>query len=130
MKITLCGSSRFVDSWYEWNEKLSQAGHIVYGLAFQRNDVEREGRTELKRNLDLIHLAKIEESDAVFVLDVDITSPEMPNEGEDWVVPIYIGESTSREILWAKLRRKQIYYQSNPDDVDFLLGEGSPLFEG
>ncbi len=42
----------------------------------------------------MLHLAKIEESDAIVVLNVGG----------------YVGDSTAREIMWAHIRRKGIFY--------------------
>jgi len=51
---------------------------------------------ELKARLDAIHLAKIDASDEVFVLDVGG----------------YIGESTCREIAHAEVTGKRVRYLS------------------
>jgi hypothetical protein len=44
--------------------------------------------------LDLVHLSKIEESDTIVVL----------NAGD------YIGDSTKREVAWARIREKDVYW--------------------
>jgi|SRR6185369_2390554 len=97
MKITLCGSARFEDLFHAWDKKLTLLGHVVYGLAvypsFMGNQKEWYTAEE-KTKLDLAHLAKIENSDCILVLN-----PEG-----------YIGESTAREILWAQLQGKMVYY--------------------
>lgn len=95
MKITLCGSTRYMDEWHEWNGKLSTAGHIVYSLSIFARELH-DSTGQLKTTLDLVHLAKIEESDAIFVLNKDD----------------YIGESTKREVAWARIRGKRIYWLS------------------
>jgi hypothetical protein len=60
-----------------------------------------------KQTLDLIHLSKIEESDAIFVVDVGG----------------YVGESTAREIEWAEIRGKSVFMLSkNHAAVCNLLG--------
>ena len=117
MKITLCGSTRFMDQYNEWNIKLTMAGHLVYSVARPSTSfVQGEGPKEQtlepieKRHLDLIHLAKIEESDAIFVID--------PN--------YYIGESTQREIAWANLRGKLVFYLSRPQYYGLLGCEKPP----
>jgi hypothetical protein len=93
MIITLCGSTRYLDEWHEWNGRLSSAGHIVFSLALFKRDLHDSDGPQ-KTTLDLVHLAKIEESDAIFVLNVDD----------------YIGESTKREIAWARIRRKDVIW--------------------
>ena len=98
MKITLCGSARFEKEFHHWSETLTFEGNIVYGLAIYPSS--KDGKLwydgKQKEFLDLIHLAKIEESDAVFVIDVNG----------------YIGESTAREIAWAKIRGKRVLFAS------------------
>jgi hypothetical protein len=98
MKITLCGSAKFEDLFHKANKQLTiQGGHTVYSLAvfpstkdFNKNWYSPEQKTIL----DLAHLAKIEESHAIFVVTDDTG---------------YIGESTKREIIWAHMRGKTIY---------------------
>lgn len=107
MKICLCGSAKFELQFHEWDEKLTLAGHVVYSLAIYPSSKEgnKDWYTEeQKQTLDLVHLAKIEESDAIVVLNVPATDYE---EG-------YIGFSTRREIEWAKIRLKQVYYLHPP----------------
>lgn len=107
MKITLCGSARFEQEFHEYNEKLTLSGHTVYSLAvFPSTKGAKNWYTEtIKQTLDLIHLSKIEESDAIFVI----------NPGG------YVGESTRREIEWAVIRAKAIYA------VQSLTYQGSPI---
>ena len=50
-----------------------------------------------KITLDLVHLAKILNSDAIVVLDVNG----------------YIGKSAAKQIEWAEIMGKEIYYLSN-----------------
>lgn len=109
MKITLCGSARFEEHFREWTERLTLVGHVVHTLSVYpsfKQGVKAWYSDAQKITLDLIHLAKIEESDAIFVLDVEE----------------YIGESTSREVQWAKIRNKLVYYFSKPAHRDLLLG--------
>jgi hypothetical protein len=47
-----------------------------------------------KELLDLLHFAKIEDSEAIFVLNKDN----------------YIGYSTGREIIWARMRGKLVFW--------------------
>lgn len=96
MKFTICGSAKFESAWHEWNKKLGLMGHISYGLmTYPSVEGSKTWYTnEQKETLDLAHLAKIEESDAILVLNVGG----------------YIGESTRREIKWARLRQKKIFW--------------------
>lgn len=105
MKITLCGSTRFREAFSDWNIILTLGGHLVYGLGGFGREITDVGKPvenilvndEQKRRLDLIHLAKISESDAVVILNVDG----------------YVGESTRRELEWAKMHKKEVYYLEN-----------------
>ena len=111
MRITLCGSAKFEAQFHEWNEKLTLAGHIVYGLAaYPSSHANNKDwySEEQKQTLDLIHFAKIDNSDAIVVLNVND----------------YIGFSTRREIEWAKIKKKLKFYIENPkigEGVEILL---------
>lgn len=101
MRITLCGSTRFKDQFQEWNHKLALAGHTVYSLSlFAREaaDAGKEGHPTISESeqvtLDLVHLDKILNSDAIVVIDVDC----------------YTGFSTKREIEWARMQKKYVYW--------------------
>lgn len=100
MKICLCGSARFERAFHEWNERLTlDFGHVVYSLAVfpsQKNGEKMWYSDDDKEVLDLVHLAKIEESDAVLVVDTLSLGADAP----------YVGDSTRREIRWARMRGK------------------------
>lgn len=102
MKITLCGSTRFKKEYQEANTALSAAGHVVYTIAWAKEDesaatpgVKMDQVT--KENLDLVHLAKILNSDAVMIV------------GKNADGTPYVGESTRRELVWAQMNSKGIY---------------------
>lgn len=100
MKLTLCGSARFEKEFKEWNKRLSLAGHIVYSLAVYPSDAGGKdwySKGE-KETLDVVHLGKIGNSDAIVVV----------NPGG------YTGESTQREIQFAKNQRKRIFCTDHP----------------
>lgn len=101
MRITLCGSTRFEPQFKEWNHKLAIAGHTVYSLSLfarEATDVGKEGKITIsdseKVTLDLVHLDKILNSEAIVVIDVDG----------------YTGFSTKREIQWARMQGKLVYW--------------------
>lgn len=103
MRITLCGSTRFEDKFHEWNHKLAVAGHTVYSLSLFGREATDEGKTGNKLvteaekiTLDLVHLDKIMNSDAIVVIDVDE----------------YVGFSTNREIQWARMQGKRVYWMT------------------
>lgn len=101
MRITLCGSTRFEALFHEWNHKLAIAGHTVYSLSFFGREAKDAGKDdkkivteEEKITLDLVHLDKILNSDAIVVIDQDE----------------YVGFSTKREVRWSRMKGKQVYW--------------------
>lgn len=111
MKITICGSTRFKDEFFRANEVLTRRGHICYSVAFFGHADNMKLEEWDKSVLDLVHLAKILESDAIAVVN-----PEN-----------YIGESTRREIAWAKILGKQVYYLY--DDIKAYFPEIENLID-
>jgi hypothetical protein len=103
MRLTLCGSTRFKNEYQEANTKLSLAGHVVYSVAWAKEDESaatpgEKMDAQTKENLDLVHLAKILNSDAIVVV----------GRGEDGKP--YVGSSTRREIVWAQMNGKFVYF--------------------
>lgn len=98
MRITLCGSARFEKYFKEWNKRLTLAGHVVYSIAcYPSDNGGKDWYTERqKKMLDEVHFAKIDNSDAIFVIDIDG----------------YIGSSTAREIGHAIATGKEVIYAS------------------
>lgn len=96
MKLTLCGSARFEPYWHEANKQLGLAGHICYSLmTFPSVEGSKSWYSEdQKAMLDLAHLLKIDESDGVVMLNIDR----------------YLGESSLRELKWARLKGKEIFW--------------------
>lgn len=110
MRITLCGSTRFEPLFHEWNHKLACADHTVYSLSLFGREAKDAGKDdkkivteEEKIVLDLVHLDKILNSDAIVVINQDD----------------YVGFSTSREIRWAKMQGKSVYwhFQNRPEQL-------------
>ncbi len=97
MKICLCGSTRFMDQFHAANVALSLAGHVVYSVATSTKG-DFQPTEDQKIALDAVHLSKIEESDAVMIVGIQ--------EGGS----MYIGDSTRREIMYARLRDKPVYF--------------------
>lgn len=92
-RITLCGSTRFKDEYALWNKRLTLAGFIVYSVSGFGHAGDSFTEEE-KRRLDQVHLAKIDNSHAIVVL----------NPGG------YVGDSTANEILHAQRTGKEVYY--------------------
>jgi hypothetical protein len=101
MKLTLCGSLRFEPYWHEANKQLGLAGHICYSvMTFPSIEGDKTWYTpEQKWILDLVHFAKIEESDGVVMLNIDD----------------YLGENSLRELAWARMRNKKVFWTIPPE---------------
>lgn len=91
MKICLIGSTRFKKQYEKTNKSLSLEGHVVYSVSCfgHSGDILTDAE---KQTLDLVHLKKIAESDAVCLVTDDSG---------------YYGESTKREIEWARMNDKK-----------------------
>lgn len=105
MKICLCGSTRFMDQFNAANRSLTLAGHVVYSVAAVTTGNHAEITNDEKVALDAVHLSKIEESDAVMIV------------GRQEDGSMYIGDSTRREMMFARLRDKHIYFFDPAQDV-------------
>ena len=93
--VTLCGSTRFKDQFFEVQKKLTLAGNIVISVGLfghsGDNEVWSEGTKEM---LDDMHKRKIDMADEIFVINVGG----------------YIGESTKSEIEYAKKTGKSVLF--------------------
>ena len=95
--ITLCGSTKFKDKFMEVARKLTLKGKIVI-LPGVFGHADNEPITpEQKRMLDDLHLRKIDMSNSIYVIN---------SNG-------YIGESTMKEIEYAKKHEKKIMYHTD-----------------
>ncbi|MEK0317187.1 hypothetical protein [Cohnella sp. 56] len=88
--ITLCGSTRFRQQFERINAELTLQGHVVISVGVFVHAGDHPVTEAQKTMLDSVHLQKIDMADEIFVV----------NPGG------YIGESTGREIEYA--RRKGI----------------------
>lgn len=118
--VTMCGSSRFVDimavcAWLiEREEKAITMGLHLLPEWYCKNDIpdhlaEHEG---CAKQMDELHLRKIDMSDEIFVVDYGN----------------YIGESTTNEIKYAEKTGKTIRYYMldiRGVDVDFLINQNN-----
>ena len=100
--ICLCGSTRFMDAFFDAGWKFTLEGKIVLSVGVWRTGPtdhagEWLGR-EVKDALDELHLRKIDLADEVFVLNVGG----------------YVGDSTRREIKYAELAGKPVSYLEEP----------------
>ena len=92
--ITLCGSTKFKDTFMEMEKELTMAGNIVLNLTiFSHFDHVKLTEHEITL-LANMHKQKIDMSDKILVINV----------------AGYIGESTKAEIEYAKSKGKEIIY--------------------
>ena len=93
--ITLCGSTRFKDTFLETQKRLTLKGNIVISVGLFGHSGDDEVWTPgTKEMLDDMHRAKISMADEIFVINVGG----------------YIGESTRSEIEYAHSLRKPVQY--------------------
>jgi len=96
--VCLCGSTRFVDTFNEWRQKLTLEGKIVLSIEIvttqTKDNDPQHCNPEVKEMLDELHLRKIDLADEVLILNVDD----------------YIGVSTRREIIYARTLFKPIKF--------------------
>jgi len=93
--VCICGSTRFADEMLAANRDLTLAGVIVVAPGvFTHRDSEGIVTDEQEASLDALHLRKIDLADRVLVV----------NPGG------YIGESTSREIAYARETSKPVAF--------------------
>ncbi|PAK49724.1 hypothetical protein [Paenibacillus sp. 7541] len=106
--ITLCGSTKFKPQFDLANAFLTLQGHLVFGLAFFEQSEGFEITCEQAELLGELHFRKIDRSDEIYVIDVGG----------------YIGDSTRREIEYAKQQGKAVRYYSSggiPDSLDQIV---------
>ena len=90
--ITVCGSFKYIDEMIKVSEKLCLEGNCVLSPMYPING--KKYSDEDKKILGQMHLERIKLSDSIFVINVDN----------------YIGESTKKEIEFAKSLGKEIVY--------------------
>lgn len=96
--ICLCGSTRFIDEFNRYRKEFSYAGKIVLSIEIvmaQLKETDPQYHDpNLKAKLDELHLRKIDLADTVFII----------NKGG------YIGESTRKELEYARSHNKRIIF--------------------
>ncbi len=100
--ITLCGSTRFEAEFAELNRDLTMQGYVVISLGmFNLSDLADGGKiadtSDLKARLAGVQFQKIRMADQLFVVD--------PGG--------YVGESTRREIAYARSLGTPVRYWSS-----------------
>lgn len=94
--ITLCGSTKFKKQFRETEAQLTLQGNIVMSLGIFGQSEGITITAEQERLFAKLQYRRIDMSDEIFVIDVDG----------------YIGNSTRREIEYAKDRGKVVRYYS------------------
>ena len=92
--VCICGSARFADVMRVVNRQLTFAGMIVLAPGVFAHATGEAISGEQKAALDALHLRKIDLADRVLVV----------NPGG------YVGESTSREIAYARATGKPVAF--------------------
>jgi len=101
--VTLCGSTRFKEQFIEVQKELTLQGCIVISVGLFGHSGDQEVWSDgVKQMLDDMHLRKIDLADEIFVINVDG----------------YIGESTRREIAYARSTGKKVNYLCPPANAD------------
>ena len=95
--VCLCGSTRFMDAYFEAGWKETLLGNIVLSVGVCKHS-EHHGAEALGPDvvakLDELHLRKIDEADEVLILNVGG----------------YIGESTANELAYARANGKVVRF--------------------
>ena len=95
--ITLCGSARFKDEFRKQEQILSLKGYIVLSPIFFDDEIQTKlERTKLEM-LKLMHYRRIDLSDEILVINKNG----------------YIGESTKKEIDYARNHNKKVRFLEN-----------------
>lgn len=92
--ITLCGSTRFKAQFEEANAYLTLQGVIVLSLGFFEQSEGIAITAEQASLFEQLHLSKIDMSDGILVINVNG----------------YIGESTRKEMEYARRTGKSVEY--------------------
>ena len=94
-RITLCGSTRFKEQFFEAQKRLTLEGNIVISVGLFGHSGDDEVWTEgTKEMLDDMHKRKIYMADEIFVINLGG----------------YIGSSTRSEIEYAMTNGKNVNY--------------------
>lgn len=106
--VCLCGSTRFTEAYQQANLQETLAGRIVLTIGCDMKSDSDLFATkspaelaEIKQRLDWLHLRKIDLADEILVLNVGG----------------YIGDSTRREIEYARNSGKHIRWLEQPGEA-------------
>ena len=103
--VCLCGSTRFVETFNEWRKKLTYEGKIVLAIEIVTIQAKKDyPSSETKKMLDELYLRMIDMADEVMILNVGG----------------YIGESTKKELEYARKNSKSIKFLETTNIPDNL----------
>ena len=106
--VCLCGSTRFSQAFQRANLQETLTGKIVLSIGCDFKSDEALGLPpDMKQRLDELHLRKIDLADEILVLNVGG----------------YIGQSTRREIAYARQHGKQVRWLESAACVEEEEGE-------
>ena len=97
--ITLCGSFQYAKLFYYCTIRLTMTGWKVFGPSTYEYAPKEMGLVQRRAMLNDLHKAKIDASDAIFVVDGDK----------------FLDDYIKNEIEYAKSANKKIYYYSKND---------------
>lgn len=103
--ICLCGSGRFKEAFEQATFDATLAGKIVLSIGCNVHDKGEFSRNLAEQNksmLDELHLRKIDLADEVLILNVGG----------------YIGESTAKELKYARCGNKKILFLENNEEEE------------
>jgi hypothetical protein len=109
MIVCLCGSTKYKEEFLAANKQFTLKGYVVLSVGFYGHADDAPPDRFTKAKLDLLHLEKIELSDAIYVLNCDG----------------YIGESTEREIVHAIKRDKAVLFYDEKAGKKYLEERGA-----
>lgn len=95
--ITVCGSMKYKKEMMEITEKMALEGNCMIPPIYLTRSSKEDYAQENFETLANIHYEKIKLSDAILVVNVDN----------------YIGESTKKEIEYAKSLNKEVLYYTD-----------------
>lgn len=92
--VTICGSMRYANEMIKVSQMLeTKLGYCVIQCVYELDKAVLENEKEMN-NIVMAHYKKIDISDAIYVLNING----------------YIGDSTRREIEYAKTHGKEVIY--------------------
>lgn len=135
--VCLVGSSAFKKEHEEAMRKLTLEGKVVIPLGLYGHLEGLDMSGEVKKKLDLLHLHKIDKSDAIFVVNPKVVvcqnclkrcqtyySHSIGENhlilssccNEETAMVAYVGESTANEIRYAVMTGKKVYWLEAPNE--------------